>query len=207
MYYTLRSLKAQTNQNFINLIRFEDSTEDKILRAISQYSVLPSNVRFIKTTQYDEEVKKIVKEHEYVYFARLDTDDLYHKSYVQQMYDYEPKANTVSLINRNGYIFDSKNNCLAKCFGKVVTFYTFICKTKDYLNGNIYNRDSTDIDNEQYIALRVPHEFIEKRNYIWHIHSTNTITDMNSWFITQTDSTRDGIKIISVLKEYMDLDK
>lgn len=201
--YTLQSLKAQTNQDFKFYIRYQDSTEDSIFNSLSKHEILPDNVQFVPTTKYDEIVKNEIKDYAYVYFVRLDSDDMYHKSYVQQMYDYIPKKDTVALINRNGYIFDSVNNRFAKCYGKVVTFYTFIYKVKDYLCGDVASVDSTDIDNEQYIALRFPHEFITKRNYIWHIHSSNTITEFENWFTYTTNKTSDEDIINKVLKEFM----
>lgn len=201
--FTLKSLKLQTNQNFNFFICYEDATEDIIKSALNKYDPLPENIHFICKSSYYDEVKKYLDNYKYVYIVRLDSDDAYHKSFIQQLYDYKPKEGTVSLINRNGYIYDSVNEELGKCYCKVVTFYTFIYKVEDYLNGNIYNKDFTDIDNEQYIALRVPHEFIENRNYLWHIHNKNTITNFDSWF-TKIDGRTKNLNIINkIVTQYI----
>ena len=201
--YTLQSLKAQTNQDFIFFIRYEDKTEDLVVKSLSRYEKLPDNIRFVKTTEYNKLLSKELRDYEVVYFIRLDSDDMYHKSYVQQMFDYTPRKGTVSLINRNGYIYDSVNKNFAKCYCKAVTFYTFIYTVKDYLEGKVWNPDSTDIDNEQYIALKVPHEFITNRNYIWHTHSNNTVTQFENWFTYTAEKTTDPNIINEVLKEFI----
>jgi hypothetical protein len=201
--YTLQSLKTQTNQHFTSYIRYDDTTEDLVIKSLSRYEKLPDNVRFVKTTEYDKLLSKELKGYEFVYFIRLDSDDMYHKTYVQQMFDYTPHKNTVALINRNGFIYDSNNKQLAKCYCKAVTFYTFIYKVKDYLEGKVFNPDSTDVDSEQYIALRVPHEFITKRNYLWHTHSSNTVTKFENWFTYTTEKTDNPYIINEILKEFI----
>lgn len=201
--FTLKSLKLQTNQNFNFFICYEDATDEIIKSVLNKYDPLPENIHFICKSDYYDEVKKYLDGYEYVYIVRLDSDDAYHKSFIQQLYDYKPKEGTVSLINRNGYIYDSVNKELGKCYCKVVTFYTFIYKVEDYLKENIYNKDFTDIDNEQYIALRVPHEFIENRNYLWHIHNKNTITSFDSWFTKIDGRTKNSKVIDKIISEYI----
>lgn len=201
--YTLKSLKAQTNQNFTCYLRYDDTTEAFVLDALDKHEKLPDNVKFIQTTKYDEQLAKELKNYEFAYFIRLDSDDMYHKTYVQQMFDYNPQKTTVALINRNGFIYDSINKQVAKCYCKAVTFYTFIYKVKDYLQGNVFNADSTDVDNEQYIALRVPHEFITKRNYLWHTHSANTVTKFENWFTFTTERTDNPYIVNEILKDFI----
>lgn len=204
--FTLKSLRLQTNQKFNFFVFYEDSTDEIIKSELNKYDPLPDNIHFVMKSKYYYEIIKYLQGYEYVYFVRLDSDDAYHKSFIQQLYDYKPKLGTVALINRSGYIYDSINKELGKCFCKVVTFYTFIYKVEDYLNGKIFNPNFTDIDTEQYIALRVPHEFIEKRNYLWHIHNKNTITKFGSWFTQIDDKTKDLKVIDNIISEYIGLE-
>lgn len=201
--FTLKSLKLQTNQNYNFFVCYEDITDEIIQAELNRYAHLPKNVCFVPKSKYHDEIKKYVQGYEYVYFVRLDTDDAYHKSYIQQLYDYKPKPGTISLINRSGYIYDSINKEIGKCFCKVATFYTFIYKVEDYLNGRIFNPNFADVDTEQYIALRVPHEFIEKRNYLWHVHNKNSVTNFRSWFIQVDDKTKNLRIIDRVISEYI----
>lgn len=204
--FTLKSLKLQTNQNFNAFICYQDSNDEIIKAELNRYESLPDNVHFVMKSEYQEKIKKCLKGHEYVYFVRLDTDDAYHKSLVQQLYDYKPQKGTASLINRSGYIYDSINKEIGKAFCKVVTFYTFIYKVEDYLEGNVFNHDFTDVDTEQYIALKVPHEFIEKRNYLWHVHNKNAVTNFDSWFIQVDDRTKNIKTISKIISEYIGSD-
>lgn len=201
--FTLKSLKLQTNQNFNFFLCYEDATDEVIKSVLNKYDPLPSNVHFIMKSKYYEEVRKYILGYEYAYFVRLDSDDAYHKSFIQQLYDYKPKSGIVSLVNRSGYIYDSINKEIAKCYCKVVTFYAFIYKVEDYLNWRIYNLDFTDIDNEQYVSLKIPHEFVENRNYIWHVHNKNTITTFDNWFTQIDDRTKDIKVINNILSEYI----
>lgn len=204
--FTLKCLKLQTNQNFNFFMWYKDSTDEIVRAELNRYDPLPENVHFVMKSKYYDEIQKYLQGYDYVYFVRLDSDDAYHKSYIQQLYDYNPKGGTVSLINRNGYVYDSVNKEIGKAFSKVVTFYTFIYKVEDYLTGAIFNKDFTDVDTEQYIALKVPHEFIEKRNYLWHTHNKNVITNFNSWFIQLDDTTKDEKTISNILSEYIGVD-
>lgn len=201
--FTLKSLKLQTNQNFNFFVCYEDSTDEIIKSELNRYDTLPDNIHFVLKSKYYDEIKKYLQGYEYVYFVRWDSDDAYHKSFIQQLHDYKPKQWTVSLINRSGYIYDSINKEIGKCFCKVVTFYTFIYKVEDYLNGKVFNPDFTDVDTEQYIALRVPHEFIEKRNYLWHVHNKNAVTTFDSWFTQIDDKTKHAEIIDNIISEYI----
>lgn len=201
--FTLRSLKLQTNQNFNYFLCYQDGTEEIVKAELNKYDKLPDNVHPVMKSKYHDEIKKCIKGYDSVYFVRLDSDDAYHKSYVQQLYDYKLKEGTVSLINRYGYIYDSTNKEIGKAFSKVVTFYVFIYKVKDYLDGQVFNPDVTDVDTEQYIALKVPHEFIEKRNYLWHVHNKNAVTNFDSWFIQVDDVTMDEKIINGIISEYI----
>lgn len=52
-------------------------------------------------------LKESCQSNDYIYIVRLDSDDLYHKTYIQQLHDYKPKKDTEVLINKNGYLYDS----------------------------------------------------------------------------------------------------
>ncbi|MFS0907753.1 glycosyltransferase, partial [Priestia aryabhattai] len=52
MKYAVSSLKKQTNQNFLTLVRYEDSTEKLIKEALAQYKKLPSNIKFVNKAEH-----------------------------------------------------------------------------------------------------------------------------------------------------------
>lgn len=172
MNYTLKCLKAQTNQEFIANIMYEDCTEDIVQKALGKYNTLPDNIQFCKKSDNKSIIKKAIDDYEYLYLVRLDSDDMYHKSYIQQLYDYNHKDSTQVLINQNGFIYDSMNNKIVKCHCESPTFYTLIYNTKDYLSGIRYK-----LIGGHPGAIKLSHEIISNYNYIWHVHSSNVLSN------------------------------
>lgn len=166
--YTLQSLKNQTNQQFTTLVRYEDESKAIIKQALKQYDPLPSNVIFIKESKYNRTLQKHIEGFNYLYLARIDSDDMYHQNFIQQLHDYQPKENTVALINQKGYLYDSIHHRLCKIRYSSPPFHTLIYRTKEYLEGKrYYLRCHTH-------AIKLPHEILDHRNFTVVIHSTNT---------------------------------
>ncbi|MCM0647380.1 putative rhamnosyl transferase [Clostridium swellfunianum] len=209
MNYTLKSLKLQTNQHFKALVVYSEATKELVLQELNKYDPLPSNIKFIEFSLLEDEIKKTIKKSKYFYFVRTDSDDMYHKTYIQRMQDYTPEKYTTALINPYGYLYDSTNNKLAKCKARVTSCYTLIFNSKDYLEGKTYNVVTDQIDSQMWFAWSYfPREILMGRNYVWHVHSKNTITNFEQWF-TDTwveelkDITTDEAEIEKVLKDYI----
>lgn len=168
MNFTLKSLKAQTNQDFFTFIRYSEQTKNIIKQALENYSPLPNNIKFVTTTEYNNIVKEIIKTYDYLYEVTLSSDDMYHKSFIQQLVNYKPKPDTQVLICQNGYIYDSIQNRMAKYFNYSSTFNCFVYSVKDYLSGKRYDLNGFES------AIKLPYEIIEKPNYINHSHKINT---------------------------------
>lgn len=175
MKYTMKSLKFQTNQNFIALLKYEDSTENIIKNSLSHYNKLPNNIQFVKSSEYDDKILRTVRGYEYLYLVRIDSDDMYHISYVQQLQDYDPKESTLALINQNGYIYDITQNRIARWSRTSPPFYTLIYKVKDYLTGTRYK-----LIGGHPGAIKLPHEIISKLNFMVTFHGNNTSTEFKS---------------------------
>ncbi len=168
MKFTLKSLKAQTNQNFLAFIRYSENTKNMIEEALSNYPLLPYNIKFVTSIEYTKTVLEIIKEYDYLYEVGMSSDDMYHRSFIQQLVDYNPKKDTKVLICQNGYIYDSIQNRMAKYFNYSSTFNCFIYHVSDYLKGTRH------IINGFESAIKLPHELIQKVNYINHSHEYNT---------------------------------
>jgi hypothetical protein len=209
MNYTLKSLKLQTNQHFKAYVAYNDSTKDLVLEELLKYEPLPSNIKFIEFSLLDSEIRKNIKKSKYFYFVRTDSDDMYHKSYIQKMHDYTPDKYTTALINPYGYLYDSANNKIGKCKARVTSCYTLIFNSKDYLAGKTYNVVTDQIDSQMWMSWSYfPKEVLLGRNYVWHVHSKNTVTNFEQWFTDAwveelTDITTDKTEIENILKDYI----
>lgn len=168
MKFTLQSLKKQTNPDFTAFIKYNDRTEKKIMSALSRYEQLPDHIRFVKNSEYDRHILKNLEQYDYLYIVRIDSDDLYHKSFIQQIHDHKPNGKAVALIVQQGYLYDSIRNRMAAVRRISPPFYTFIYKTVDYIKGERYKPKGGHL-----AVIRYPHEIIKNRNFMFVIHGNN----------------------------------
>lgn len=171
MEYTMKSFKNQTNQNFIYLLKYEDSTEELINNALKRFEKLPYNIQFIKATIFKQKILEDIDSYDYVYLTRIDADDMIRLDYVQQLYDFNPKKDTFVLINQNGFIYDSSKNNMLKISYLCPPFYTLVYEAQ-VMKKKIYNYS---IPAGHITFYKLPHEIISEYNYIWHIHDKNTV--------------------------------
>lgn len=173
MKYTLQSLIKQTNQNFHVLIRYTERTEGIIRAALAKYPKLPSNIRFVANKKYEENLKRTVGKKPTFYLVRLDCDDTYHRTMIDQLHKYKPKQGTRALINQSGYIYDSVRHRMAIVTKPSPPFYTWIYNSEQYFGGFRYKT----VDGHSGV-IKHKHEILTKsgkRNYMVVVHSKNTL--------------------------------
>jgi hypothetical protein len=171
MEYTLNSLKKQTNQNFTALIRYADATENIIVLTLKKYDPLPGNIRFIPDSSNIEIQCMLSEGYDELYLVRLDCDDTYHMTYIQQLQDYTPKPDTCVLINQTGYVYDSLDHRIAAIRRASPPFYTWIYKTEDYFYRNKrYIRGHRRVKKYNHEILTTD----ENRNFLIVLHERNT---------------------------------
>ncbi|WP_134699053.1 glycosyltransferase [Ammoniphilus sp. YIM 78166] len=168
MKYTCKSFKAQTNQDFIALIKYDPQSDKHIQESLNQYDKLPANIQFIKAEEFDDHVAEHAIGSDFLYLVRLDSDDMYHRTFVQQLHDAVPKEKTLVLICSKGYKYDCTNQLLSIDPRKSPPFYTLIYKTEEYLKGVRYL-----LKGGHPGAIKLPHEYMPKQNYVYIIHNRN----------------------------------
>lgn len=189
MNYTLRSLEGQSSQDFLALVLYNPISEDVVKTALTNYRPLPPNVKFISSQKFHAEVMKNVQEREYLYEVHLESDDMYHRSYIELLQKHIPQRDSITLIPQYGYVYDSIQHRLGRFFFWAPSFGAVIYHTKDYLKGTRYR-----LELGWRGALKLPHEFICVKTPIWinHVHSKNTgisFDKIMSWKIkTFTDA-------------------
>lgn len=169
--FTLRSLLAQTNQNFLAVAKLAGGCSDIVESELAKYEPLPENIRFGTSIESKRRIEAYIKDADELYIARLDSDDLYHKTFVQQLHDYRPKPETVALINQLGYTWDADNGEMAPMFHRCLSFYVFVYSAADYLAGE---RVVIPGKGTHGYVIELPHEVLPLRNYVNVIHSSNT---------------------------------
>lgn len=167
---TLRSLKKQTNQNFLAVVKLAGGCSDLVEEILAQYKPLPANVQFGTSIESKRRMEAYIEGAQELYIARLDSDDLYHKSFVQQLHDYKPKPGTVALVNTHGYTWDRVNGLMEKSYHPCMAFYTFIYSVPDFLSG--YRVQIPNGGGHKNVIL-LPHEIFDGRNYVNVIHNSN----------------------------------
>lgn len=205
MNYTYKSLINQTNQDFTACVIYNDRTEELIISELAKYGELPRNIVFIGISKVNAFIKEKIIGSEYAYFVRIDSDDMYHKSYIQKLYDYTPLPQTVALLNPWAYLYDSFNNKLFVCNAKITSCYTLICKSVDYLIGTVPTVITDQLDAQMCFAwYYLNKEHMDGINYAWHVHSKNTVTSTEKYFTNQwTNYLSEPISDEEIIKKIM----
>jgi len=164
--YNLKSLKAQTNQHFTALFRCRDKTIPYIKKEIG--GKLPENVLIVGVNEYQKKIKELIKDYNYLYLVRMDSDDLYVNLFVDTIQNYNPKPETEVLISQDCYTYDIIQKKLAYFWYNSPQSFILIYKTKDYNQGKRYY-----LKNGHGGAILLNHEFITGVNYMDTVHGRN----------------------------------
>jgi len=193
--FTRRSLEQQTNQDFLCLLRYEEESEAFVHKALAKYPLLPNNIKFVTKKQYKSPFMEYINSSDEFYIVRLDSDNLYHKTYIQQLYDYQPRERTIVLICQEGYVYDSEHHRLARWYNESPPFFTFIYKTASYLKG-----DRHTMRGGHAAMIKYCHEMLPVGNFMVLIHGRNTMGHFNSpW---RRELIEDSEQIASILKDF-----
>lgn len=195
MSFTARSLENQTNQNFTALVQYDDHTENLVKKAMKKYKRLPRNIKMIRHSELKMQMENVIREANYGYFVRLDSDDLYHESFIQQLHDFKDSENVQVLINQKGYVYDAIQNRLATVSFKSPPFYTLIYKTEDFLNGFRYEMKG------HRAMIEMPHHILDNRNYTIIVHAQNTSTTFKEKY--EAGMVHDPIELNKVLTGFL----
>lgn len=168
---TLRSLKKQNNQNFLTVLKLDQSSSEIVEDILSKQEPLPANIRFGTPVETDRMIGDYVKGAQELYVTRIDSDDLYHETFVQQLHDYKPQPDTVALVNCYGYMWDIEGGGMVRDYHFSPQFYTFIYPVADFLAGYRVKLPGKGTHGN---VIDLPHEIFPARNYVNIIHNANS---------------------------------
>ncbi|MGL5692939.1 MAG: glycosyltransferase [Peptostreptococcaceae bacterium] len=196
MNYTLQSLINQTNQSFYCFMYYDEKTEDIVKEEIERYPKLPSNI--IISSKSSEAMYPYISEYSKLYLVKVDCDDMYHPSYIQQMVDYKEKTGTQVLANKNGYVYDIFNDKLGEWPHKSSPFYTLIYDVESFISGYRH-----PLKGGHTGILSLSYEYIEKYNYVVTIHDKNVLNtfERHSIRVIEEDEKDKIIKDFNIRKK------
>ncbi|QMV40795.1 hypothetical protein FPL14_05930 [Cohnella cholangitidis] len=197
MKYTLQSLLKQTNQSFTALIRYAEATEDAIVPLLNSFDPLPGNIRFIpRRSKVKEQIIRTAGVED-LYLVHLDCDDMYQRSFIQQLHDFKPRKKTRALINQHGYVYDSVNHRMAAVTMPSPPFYTYIYKAEEYLQGTRYKAQG-----HRNVIRSFEHEILtdkKNRNFMAVVHERNKL---NQKLLTRYKFERDRSIVDTILRKF-----
>lgn len=173
--FTLKSIKAQTNQNFEMYLKSMGESLPIIHHYVQERGGLPSNVHFDVWSRCKEAIITGLEAYDKLYLVRLDSDDMYRNDWIQRLYDFSPKSETEVLISQNGYIYDSHDGTLATYYRKSPPFYVNLYDAKDYIEGTI----RVNQGGHRNIIKNYCYEVIEGHNFMVTLHGRNTSSNRN----------------------------
>lgn len=173
--FTLKSLINQSQQDFLALLQYEEKTEESIWQALSKFPPLPDNIEFVRAGKYEDRILKYVGDSPEFYIARIDSDDMYHQSFMKLLHEYQPGSEHVAvLIPQDGYIYDSINHRLAHWSHYSPPFYTLIYQTSDFLRRIRYK-----LIGGHSKMIRFNHEILPPGYFMVVVHRENSVTSFN----------------------------
>lgn len=169
MRYTVPSLANQTDNRFTAYLYYMDGTESLISEALKSYGPLPGHIQFVPISKRDEKVGEAIRGSRTAYVARIDSDNMFVKTYIARLHAYKPNPATEVLITQQGYLYDCATNRMANVTYKSPSFFTFIYRTEDYIAGDRY---AVKTHND---AIKYKYELIGGRNFVVTIHGSNEL--------------------------------
>ena len=173
-HYTRKSIEAQSNQNFITLLRIHPDSESLVQSALNNYPKLNDNIIFTSTPK--DLIKEYIQGSEEFYLSQIDSDDLYHPCYIQLLTEFSPKEETTAIICQKGYIYDIPNDQLCNFFNVSSAVFAYRFMVSDYLSTYQYYPEITHIN-----MYHFPFESFSENKFMILTHHMNIVTRINPY--------------------------
>ncbi|HCR36454.1 TPA: hypothetical protein DIU22_05460 [Candidatus Woesebacteria bacterium] len=175
-HYCLASLKNQTNKNFLLMmtLNYVPIEFQKKIKHILDASELQYVLRNFTETSLAETLSQFRDKYDTVYHTRIDSDDMFHKTVVDEIQSYgihERKA----LIFQKGYCYDCRNNRLQHYFMPSPPFSTIIYPMSIYLD-EAKQQEYKNFKSHDSLCGAMPYKVLSENKFIVNVHGTNRIT-------------------------------
>jgi hypothetical protein len=166
MQYTYMSLKAQIDQSFVCLMRYNEPTKALIDDALARYPQLPDNIIF--TYEADKIIEEVMQNYDYLYHVRIDSDNMYHFDFIQQVNKFPYEEGLECLLCKDGYIYDVSTDRLGQIYHESPSLYVYIYDKETY-------RDhfKSRLFENHFKAVQLKHKVMYGKNYMIIVHKKN----------------------------------
>lgn len=193
--FTRRSLEMQTNQDFVAIVGIHESTRYIIQDELKKYPRLPSNI--IMTSDIQGEIERRIKGADYMYLIQLDSDDMYHPSFIEYLHHYHVNPNKSVVFANYGYMYNVNTQAMEEYYFSSSNFITQIFSVEEYMKSARY----------YYYILhaymkRYPHEEIDKRMSMIILHDKNSWPKYAKVYPKLFEKPKDYTKTKQVLKNF-----
>lgn len=175
MNYTYKSLISQTNQDFTALISYDPLSYDLVMQALSKYNKLPENIIFLPKN--NDLLYKLIQGYDYLYLVRLDSDDMYLPSFIDQLHKLNIDSSIECILNQDGYVYHIHKDKLGLWKYPSPPFYALVYKVSDFLNGFRYV-----MPRGHSSAINLKCKILHEKNYMVIVHNKNTSTEFHTKF-------------------------
>lgn len=132
MKYTATSIMNQSNQNFLCILRYSESTKFLIDEALANYPKLPDNIVFVTNSEAEQIIDDTVNNYEYLFHVRVDSDNMYDIDFISIVDKYEVEENIDCILCHEGYMYDETTNRVAELYHSSPSFYVDIYNKETY---------------------------------------------------------------------------
>jgi hypothetical protein len=172
---TFKSLINQTDLNYFAIIHYMPESELIVKNYLAKCPNIPNNIIF--TAVGDALINNLISDDnsEFIYKLRLDSDNMIHPSFVENLKLVNPRKDLECIIGRKGYIYDIEMDRLAYWDHNSSAFNTYIYDIKNYDS----NKNLPSTEPEYHMAaVNLNHEFLysnssDGRSYLIIIHGNN----------------------------------
>jgi tetratricopeptide (TPR) repeat protein len=158
MNYTCKSLINQTNQNFHALLLCDGASLDIVRDEISKYYALPRNIEIIDGDAHEARLAELMDGSEFYCQTKLDSDNMYHKHYVDYLHHHVPEPETKFLAFTKGYTFDANGGAIALYRATREYFYARVGRVEDWADDSKVAQPLGQTER----AATIPHELIHE---------------------------------------------
>ena len=158
MNYTCKSLINQTNQDFHALLLCDAASLDIVNDEMSKYYDLPDNIEIIDGSMHEQRILELMAGHDMYCHTKLDSDNMYHKSYIDYLHHHVPQPHTLFLAFTKGYTFDANAGAIALYRATREYFYARVGRVENWASESGVAQPLGLTER----AATIPHELIDE---------------------------------------------